>query len=80
MKKLTIALPDSIDLTPQEATAALAAQLYEMGKLSLGQAAELAGYPKREFMEILSKYGVSIFNFPVEELESDIQNAKNYHI
>jgi predicted HTH domain antitoxin len=79
MKQLTITLPDSVDITTQEASTALAAQLYEMGKLSLGQAAELAGSTKREFMELLSNYGVSIFNYDVQELDSDITNAKNYH-
>ena len=47
MKSLTINVPDSFDLTTKEVVTALAAQLYEMGKLSLGQAAELAGYSKK---------------------------------
>ena len=80
MKTLIINLPETVDLTPKETLTALAAQLYEMGKLSLGQAAELAGYSKRTFMELLSNYGVSVFNFPPEELDKDITNAKNYHI
>ncbi len=79
MKTVTINLPDSVDLTPQEALMALAVQLYEMGKLSLGQAADLAGYSKRTFMELLGNYGVSVFNFPPDDLDSDIANAKNYH-
>ena len=79
MKKLTINLPDTIDLTPKEVITALAAQLYEMGKLSLGQAAELAGYSKRTFIELLENYGVSVFNFPAGDLDQDIANAKNYH-
>ena len=80
MKTLTINLPDTIDLTQQEALTALAAQLYEMGKLSLGQAAELAGYSKREFMELLSNYGVSVFNYDEEEFDKDVENAKKYNI
>lgn len=80
MRTLVINLPETIDLTPKEATMILAAQLYEMGKLSLGQAADLAGYSKRTFMELLGSYGVSVFNFPVDDLDNDIQNAKDYHI
>ena len=80
MKTFTIKLPDTVDLTPKETVTALAAQLYEMGKFSLGQAAYLAGYSKRTFMELLADYGVSVFNFPSGELDSDIANAKNYHI
>lgn len=79
MRTLQITLPDNVDLTQQEALTALAAQLYEMGKLSLGQAAELAGYSKSTFMELLANYGVSVFNYPPGELDNDIANAKNYH-
>lgn len=80
MKTLTINIPDTINLTPKEAQTVLAAQLYEMGKLSLGQAAELAGYSKDTFMELLSEYGISIFNLDEDELDKDIENAKNHNI
>lgn len=79
MKKLTIELPDNLDLTDKEVITALAAQLYEMGKLSMGQAAQLAGYSKRTFMELLANYGVSIFNFPASDLDNDIRNARGHH-
>ncbi|HEX3386325.1 MAG TPA: UPF0175 family protein [Mucilaginibacter sp.] len=79
MRTLQINIPDNVDLSEQEASTALAAQLYEMGKLSLGQAAELAGYSKATFMELLSKYGVSVFNHSPDELDDDVANAKNYH-
>jgi len=58
----------------------LATQLYEQGKLSLEQAAELAGYSKRTFMELLGNYNVSVFNYGEQELENDIRNAARYHI
>ena len=80
MKSVTINLPDSVDMTQQEVITALAAQLYEMGKLTLGQAAELSGFTKRTFMELLGKYGVSVFNSSADDLDTDIQNAKNYRI
>jgi len=80
MKSLTINIPDSLNLTPKEVQTALAAQLYEIGKLTLGQASELAGYSKREFMEVLSDYGVSVFNFDEDELDKDIENAKKHNI
>jgi predicted HTH domain antitoxin len=79
MRTLQINIPDNVDLSEQEASTALAARLYEMGKLSLGQAAEVAGYSKATFIELLSKYGVSIFNYPADELDNDVANAKNYH-
>jgi predicted HTH domain antitoxin len=79
MRTLQIHIPDNVDLSEQEASVALAAQLYEMGKLSLGQAAELAGYTKATFIELLAKHNVSLFNYPADDLDSDIANAKNYH-
>jgi len=49
--------------------------LYEQGKLSLGQAAEVAGLSKSTFAELLGSYGISIFNFPTKNLSSDVSNA-----
>ena len=49
----------------------LASSLYEQGKLSLGQAAELANMSKRTFAELLGSYNVSIFNYPVSDLKNE---------
>jgi predicted HTH domain antitoxin len=46
-----------------------------MGKLSLGQAAEVAGISKRAFAELLGSYNVSIFNYPPSDISSDVANA-----
>ncbi|MCI0450015.1 MAG: UPF0175 family protein [Chlorobi bacterium] len=75
MKHLTIDIPDSIELDEKEAAMFLASKLYEQGKLSLGQAAELVKLSKREFAELLGKYGVSIFNYPAKDLHEDVKNA-----
>ncbi len=80
MKILTLQIPDSLDLDEKEAKTFLAAKLYEKGALSLGQAAELAGYTKRTFMEILGNYNVSVFNYSASELEKDLLNAQSYHL
>jgi predicted HTH domain antitoxin len=80
MRTITIDLPDSLDLNDGEARMVFASKLYEMGKLSMGQAAELAGYSKRTFMELLADYGVTIFNYSPEELEQDVKNAQRYSI
>jgi predicted HTH domain antitoxin len=77
MKKIVIEFPDNFNISDVEAVTAMAAQLYEMGKLSIGQAAQLAGYDKREFIEILGTFGVSIFNYPPEEIDNDIRNAES---
>ncbi len=53
----------------------LASRLYESGKLSAGQAAEVAGLSKRTFIELLGRYGVSVFSQSAEDLQNDIENA-----
>ncbi|MCF8357429.1 MAG: UPF0175 family protein [Prolixibacteraceae bacterium] len=80
MKTILLNIPDTVDLNDREAKMLLASRLYEKGKLSLGQAAELVGLSKRAFMEILGDYDVSIFNYHPSELENDIKNAQDYSI
>lgn len=53
----------------------VAAKLYEDGLVSAGQASEMAGLSKRTFVEILGKYGVSLFSQSVDDLNKDIANA-----
>ena len=79
MKTLTFNVPETFDLDEKETKTFFAAKLYERGTLSLGQAADLAGYSKRTFMELLGNYEVSIFNHPDKDLENDILNAQGYH-
>lgn len=78
MRTLTINLPGTVDLNDKEAKMMLASKLYELGKLTLGQAAELTGYSKETFMELLADYGISFFNYSPEELDEDIKNAEDY--
>lgn len=50
----------------------LAAKLYELGRLSLGQAAELAGRSKADFLFELAPLGVSFLNYGVDDLNDEI--------
>ena len=75
MKELVLNIPDELELDRQEASMLLASQLYEIGKLSLGQAAEFAGLTKRAFVELLGRYNGSVFNFPAIEIANDVANA-----
>ena len=79
MKTVKLNIPDSSDLEEMEVLMAAASKLFEKGRISSGQAAEMVGVSKRTFLEMLYLYGVSIFNLKEEELNSDIENAKNYH-
>lgn len=80
MKSLTINLPDTFNLDDKEVTTFLACKLYENGSLTLGQAAELADYFKRDFMNILGKYGVSIFNYSPEDLDKESKNGESRNL
>lgn len=80
MKTITINVPDTVDLDDKEALMVIASRLYEKGKLSLGQAAELVGLSKSAFMEILGTFGVSVFNHPSSDLDRDVANAKSYNL
>ena len=80
MRTLHLNIPETVDFDDKEAVMAVAARLYEKGKLSLGQAAELVGLSKRGFMETLGNFGVSVFNYSPDELDRDAENAKSHNI
>jgi len=75
MKTLTLSIPDALDLDNRGIAMIVSTRLYEQGKLSLGQAAEVAGLTKGAFAELLDSYGVSIFNSPISDFASNIANA-----
>jgi predicted HTH domain antitoxin len=71
MKQLTITIPDSLNLNEKDTKRFLAAKMFESGRLSFGQAAELAGLSKTTFSEIISDYGVSLINYPPSDILRD---------
>ncbi|MBN1187898.1 MAG: UPF0175 family protein [Bacteroidales bacterium] len=71
MKHLTIEIPDNLNLNEKETKRFLAAKMYESGKLSLGQAADLAGLSKTAFSEILGDFDVSLINYPPSDIIRD---------
>ena len=48
-----------------------ALKLYELGRLSSGRAAELAGMPRVEFLLTLGRYKVFPFEAELRDLEAD---------
>jgi predicted HTH domain antitoxin len=68
--ELKITLP--LSLSENEAKLLLAIKLYEVGKVSLGQAAKLAGFSKRAFIDVLGQHRIPIFDYPPEELRQEI--------
>lgn len=53
-----------------------AMKLYELGRLSSGSAAALAGVARVEFLAQLGDYGVSPFQLDPAELDHDLANAR----
>ena len=53
----------------------LAAKLFELGRVTLGQAAELAGLPIGDFSEALGRIGVSVINRTPDQLAHDLASA-----
>ena len=68
--ELRVTLP--LSLSEDEAKLLLAVKLYEVGKVSLGQAAKLAGFSKRTFMEVLGRYHMPIFDNSPDDLRQEI--------
>lgn len=60
----------------REAQILLAVKLFELGKLTSGKAAELAGMPRVAFLHILSRYNVPAINLQDEEIEHEIDAAR----
>jgi predicted HTH domain antitoxin len=83
MKELTLEIPEEVLISLKEDSQEFskdilmlaAVKLYEMGKLSSGRAASLAGVPRVNFLQSLSRYNVSVFDLSEEDLKHDLNNA-----
>ncbi len=58
-----------------EARLLLAVKLYEMGRVTTGMAARLAGVDRVSFMFELDRFGLSPIGVDADELEQDMANA-----
>ncbi len=75
MRTIELKIPNNIEISDYDFSMSLAAKLYEDSKLSAGEAAQIVGLSKRAFIEVLGKFGVSIFSKDLETLKNDIENA-----
>ena len=83
MYTLTLSIPDetfaALQVAPEhlqsEMLLVAAVKLYELGRLSSGAAANLAGIPRTVFLSKLAEYGTDTFRLSEAELAEDLANA-----
>lgn len=81
MKTITIPYPDGLPQTLklsdsefiEEVRFLAAAKLYELGKISSGKAAKMAGLDRVSFLEKLGHYKIPAINIQAEEIEKEIE-------
>lgn len=69
------ALGSSPDEFVNEMRIAAAVKWYELGKLSQGKAAEVAGLSRSAFIEALSRFKVSPMQYTAKELMEELSDA-----
>lgn len=83
MSEITLSIPDetllALKVNPDQLGAELrlaaAVKLYELGRMSSGAAAKLAGVPRTVFLFRLADYGVDTFTLSEEELRQETRLA-----
>ncbi len=75
MNKVILNIPETINLKTFDFSVYVASKMSEDGLVYSGLASEMVGLSKRAFIEILGKYGVSIFSKSIDDLEKEIDNA-----
>ena len=73
MTTLTLQVPDVLEAEHEETVRLIAAKLYEAGKLSLGQAAEMCSMKKWDFPAILAKFNIPYFQYTGDDLLNEFK-------
>jgi predicted HTH domain antitoxin len=81
-ERLQIEIPDhirkSLNRTPQELAQDMrlysALMMFQLGKLSAGAAAELAGVPKVAFLDLCDEHGISVSEISPDDLRKEVED------
>ena len=84
MRSITLLIPDrplgDVEMTDAQLAGEIrmlaAVKLYELGRVSSGRAAELAGLSRIEFLDRLECYNVSPFQITPEELRTEVEGLR----
>jgi len=60
----------------RELRLAAAVKWFEMGRLSQGRAAEIAGLPRAAFIDALARFAVSPFQYGAEEVLAEAESGE----
>lgn len=74
-EEILISLKETSESLSREISILAAVKLFELGKLSSGRAAQLAGMSRVEFLMALGRYQVSPFSLTSQQLQQDVNNA-----
>ncbi len=72
MSAIAVKIMLPLSISEDDVKLFLAIKLFEVGKVSLGQAAKLAGFSKRTFIDVLGQYHIPVCNYSVEELRQEV--------
>ena len=72
---LLVATGKSKEALEQELRLLLAVKMFELGRLSLGKAAELCGMQKLHFMDEMGRMGIPVINLDDDQIEQELRNA-----
>jgi predicted HTH domain antitoxin len=83
MKTLTLQVPEALlvqsgsseEALTHEAQWQLALRFFELGRLTSGQAAEMCGLNRVDFLVAASRAGVAVADLDGDELRQEIENA-----